>query len=130
MSPFKEGSVDVVRLASPALLYFIYIYPMALQPNAGHGLLNLEASTSHTTTHHSQCISSGRVISPSQRSLPDNTQHSQQTNIHAPGRTGTHNPSRRVAADPCLRPRGFKSFCNISFVTHLPEDGHKFGRNM
>jgi hypothetical protein len=28
--------------------------------------------------------SSGRVISPSQRPLPDNTQHSQQTDIHAP----------------------------------------------
>jgi len=25
------------------------------------------------------------MISPSQRPLPDNTQHSQQTNIHAPG---------------------------------------------
>jgi len=25
---------------------------------------------------------------------------------------------------------GSKSFCNISFVMHLPEDGHKCGRNM
>ena len=28
---------------------------------------------------------SGRVISPTQRPLPDNTQHSQQTDIHATG---------------------------------------------
>jgi hypothetical protein len=36
-------------------------------------------SRSHTTTQHSRYDSSGRVISASQRPLPDNTQHSQQT---------------------------------------------------
>jgi hypothetical protein len=39
-------------------------------------------------------------------SLPDNTRHSQQTNIHAPGGIRTHNLSSRAAAVPCLRPRG------------------------
>jgi hypothetical protein len=33
---------------------YIYIYPMALRPDAGHGLLILEVSRSHTTTHHSR----------------------------------------------------------------------------
>jgi hypothetical protein len=28
------------------------------------------------------------------------------TNIHAPGGIRTHNPSKRAAADPRLRPRG------------------------
>ena len=79
---------------------------MALRPNAGHGLLILEVSGSHTTTHHSRYDSSGRVISSSQRPLPDNTQHSQQTNIHAPGGIRTHNLNRRAAADLRLRPRG------------------------
>jgi len=37
---------------------------------------------------------------------PHNTQHSQQTNIHAPGGFRTHNLSRRAAADQRLRPRG------------------------
>ena len=37
--------------------------------------------------------------------LPDNTQHSQQTNIHAPGGIRTHDLSRRAAADLRLRPR-------------------------
>ena len=46
------------------------------------------------------------MISPSQRLLPDNTQHSQQTNIHAPGGIRTHNISRRAAADLRLRLRG------------------------
>ena len=46
----------------------------------------------------------GWVISPTQRPLPDNTQHS--TDIHFPGGIRTHNLSRRAAVDPRLRPRG------------------------
>jgi len=79
---------------------------VAPRPNAGHGLLILEVSRSHTTTHHSRYDFSGRVISPSQRPLPDNKQHSQQANIHAPGGIRTHDLSRRAAADPPPRPRG------------------------
>jgi hypothetical protein len=41
-----------------------------------------------------------------ERTLPDNTQHSQQTNIHDPGRIRTRNISRRAAVNPCQRPRG------------------------
>ena len=41
---------------------------------------------------------SGRVISSSQRPLPDNTRHSQQTNIHSPGGIRTHDLSRRAAS--------------------------------
>ena len=72
---------------------------MVLRSNAGHCLLILEVSRSHTMTHHSRWDSSGRVISSSQRPLPDNTQHSQQTNNHAPGWIRTRDLSRRVAAD-------------------------------
>ena len=39
----------------------------------GQGLLIHEISRSHTTTHHSQYYSSGRVIRSSQRPLTDNT---------------------------------------------------------
>jgi hypothetical protein len=35
-----------------------------------------------------------------------NTQHSQQTDMHTPSGIRTHNPSRRSAADPRLRPLG------------------------
>ena len=38
--------------------------------------------------------------------LPDNTQPSQWTNIHASGQIRTKSLSRRVAADPRRRPRG------------------------
>ena len=46
------------------------------------------------------------MISPTQRPLPDNTQHLQETNIHGPGGIRTHNPRKRAAADPRLRQRG------------------------
>jgi len=46
------------------------------------------------------------MINPSQRPLPDNTQHSQQTNIQAMGGIRTHHRSRRAALDLRLRPRG------------------------
>jgi len=45
------------------------------------------------------------MINPSQRPLPDNTQHSQQTNIQALGGIRIHNRSRRAAVDLRLRPR-------------------------
>jgi hypothetical protein len=67
---------------------YIYIYIYI------YGAPILDVSRSHTTTHHSRKDSSGRVISSSQRPLPDNTQHSQQTNIHASGRIRTHDLSR------------------------------------
>ena len=76
-----------------------FLFAVALRPTAGHGLLILEVSRSHTTTH---TTSSGRVISSSQRPLPDNTQHSQQTNIQAHGGIRTHDLCRRAAADHAL----------------------------
>jgi hypothetical protein len=56
---------------------------LARQPPVGQSLLINEASRSHTTTHHSRKDSSGRVISSSQRPLPDNTHntHNRQTSI-------------------------------------------------
>ena len=71
-----------------------------------YGAPNLDVSRSHTTTHHSRQDSSGRMINSLQRPLPDNTQHSQQPNIHAPGGIRTHDLNRRAAADVLLRPRG------------------------
>ena len=36
-------------------IQYIYIFfPVALRPNAGHGLLILDVSRSHTTTHHNR----------------------------------------------------------------------------
>jgi hypothetical protein len=78
---------------------------MARQPLVDQGLLIVDASRSHLDTAH-LVDSSGRVITWTQKPLPDNTQHSQQTDIHAPGGIRTRNPSKRAAVDPRLRPRG------------------------
>ena len=45
------------------------------------------------------------MIGLSQRTLPDNTQHSHESNIHAPDGIRTHNPSKRAIAYPRLKPR-------------------------
>jgi len=61
----------------------------------------------HTTTHRSRQGSSGRVISSSQRPLPDNTKHSQPTDIPAPPPYGIRNHSLtgRASEDLRLTPR-------------------------
>ena len=108
---------------------YIYIYiPVAMRPNADHGLPILGVSRSHTATHHSRLDSSGRVISASQRPLPDNTQHSQQTNIHAPGGIRTHNLSRRAAANLRLRPRGHWDRLHIYIYRGPRRNVPDFGR--
>ena len=76
--------IRVKSLTLRLLMSYIYIY----------GAPILDVSKSHTTTQHSRQDSSGRVISSSQRPLPDNTRHSQQTNIHAPGGIRTQDLSR------------------------------------
>ena len=85
--------------------YLVCLF-LAQQPPVGQGLLIHKVSRSHTTTRHSRQDFSGRVISLLQRPLPDNTQHSQQTDIHALGGIRTHSFNRRAAADLRLRPRG------------------------
>ena len=56
---------------------------MAKQPQWARTYL-LSRIHDHTQTHHNRQESSGRVISATQRPLPDNTQHSKGTHIHAP----------------------------------------------
>ena len=52
--------------------------------------------------------SPGREMGPTQKPLPDNTQHSQKTDIHASvvGGIRTRNSGKRAAANPRLRRRG------------------------
>jgi hypothetical protein len=49
----------------------------------GLGIIHKDPHDTHLDTPHS-VVFSGRVIGPSQRPLPDNTQHSQQTDIYTP----------------------------------------------
>ena len=82
----------------------IFLFTMAQQPYWAKAPLS--RIHDHTQTHHTREDSSGRVTSPTQRPVPNNTQHSQQTDIHAPGGIQTRNPSKRAAANPRLRPCG------------------------
>ena len=121
MCYFKNCLLSVCSFSwryNPLWLYFH-------SPVAGFSLLVVEVSWPHTTTRHSRLHSSGRVINPSQRPLPDNTQHSKQTNIHAPGGIRTHNLSRRAAEDLRLRPRGhwnrryfktYNTYTRVNFI--------------
>ena len=65
----------------------------------------LRFSRSHTT-HYRRQDSSGRVISWSQRCLPDNTQHSQQTNIHAPRWDSNPRSQQASGSRPTPQTRG------------------------
>jgi len=71
-----------------------------------HGHLIIEASRSHSVRH----ATLGRTPLDEwsvrrRRPLPNNTQHSQETDIHAPGMIRTRK-SKRAAADPLIRPGG------------------------
>jgi len=50
-------------------------------------------------------------MSPTQRPLLENTQHSQETDIQVPGGIQSRNPSKRRAEDPCFIPRGHWDRC-------------------
>ena len=105
VGPKEEGLVRskcFITVYIALILFFL----LARQPQLGQDPLFHEVTRSHTTTHHSRQDSSRKVISSSQRPLPDNSQHSIQTEIHASGGIRTHNFSRRAAADLRLRPRG------------------------
>jgi len=90
----------------------IYIYisvalRVALRPHSGWWL-SLTGPRHHTHwTHHIWLDSSGRVISPTQRPVRNNTQHSQETNFHASGGVWTRNASNAQTAKPRLRPRSY-----------------------
>jgi hypothetical protein len=61
-------------------------FPMAQQILMSQGLLFIEASRSHSLkTLNTRYDSSGRVVSPTQRPLPDDTQHSQETSMPPAG---------------------------------------------
>jgi len=102
-SPFKSNpSIYNFRCSSlftASLSLTTLFFISRNSPTVGQDLLIYEVSRSHTTTHHSRQDSSGRVISSSHRHLPDNTQHSQQTDIDAPSGFRTHNPSRQSTSE-------------------------------
>jgi hypothetical protein len=83
------------------------VFFMARQPLRGLGLLIFRG---FAITHFRHTTPGKTPLDEwpvRRRHLPDNTQHSQETDIHAPGGIRTHNPNKRAAADPRLRRRGY-----------------------
>ena len=78
-----------------AMLCYVMLRYWRKSPTLGQVLLIHKVSRSHTTTQHCRWDSSGRVISSSQRPLPDNTQHSQQTSMPPLGFEHTASESER-----------------------------------
>ena len=69
----------------------------------GQGQHIIEDSWWHSDTPHSVELL-WTSDQPDTETSTDNKQHSQQTDIHAPGGILTHNPSKQAGADPRLRP--------------------------
>ena len=96
----KDGRTCLFKgneLPSGTVSYFFYHGATAL---VGQGLLIMEDSWSYSDTPHSV----GLLWTSDQPYADTSTwQHSQETDIHAPGGIGIHNPSKRAAADPSLR---------------------------
>ena len=78
---------------------------MVQQPLVGQGFLSCGFTITLNDTNKRK-NSSRRVISLKLRPLPENRQHSQETNFHAFGGIWTQNTGKRTAAEPRLRPRG------------------------
>ena len=76
----------------------------------GQDLLIIDNLLSHSDTPHSVGL-----LWTSDQPDADNKQHSQQTDIYAPGGIWTHNPSKQAAADPHLRPCGQKRLIRIRY---------------
>jgi hypothetical protein len=80
----------------------IFLLLIHTQPLVGQGLIIVEVSWLHLDTPHSVGIPSMSDQPTVETPLPDNTQHSQETDIHAPSRIQTSHPSKQVAVDPHL----------------------------
>ena len=109
------------------VIYGVFVF-LALQPIVvvfftarQRALASSFSRFDHTQRRSTVCRTPLDEINPSQRPLLDNTQHSQQTNIHAHGGIRTHDLSRRAAVDLRLRPRGYwdRQSCDISNINQF-----------
>ena len=87
------------------------------------GLLIIEDSRSHSDTLRSVGLLWTSDQSDAENS--DNTQHSQQTDIHAAGGIRTRKPSKRVAADSRRIPRGHWDR-HIHLCKHISVSGRTY----
>jgi hypothetical protein len=94
----------------------MFFPPTALQPPVGQGLLIIQASRSHSDTPHSVVLLWTSDQPVAETSLPDDTQHSQEADIHAPSGVRIRNPIKPTAADPRLRGRSHWDAYLVSLI--------------
>ena len=102
------------------LILRLFTHSLVKQPTADQSRLILEVSKSHTQWHKSQYDSSGQAVIPSQKFLPDTTKNSNETNIDHPSGVRTRGSGKQSAADPRLRPLGYRDrlrFLKVSNIT-------------
>jgi len=78
-----------------------------LESSIGPGTFHYQASLSNSDTHHTLWNSSGRMIGPPLRLLPNNTQHTKATDNHNPDGILNRNLNMRAAAGPRHRSPGY-----------------------
>ena len=105
----------------------LILFPfMAQQPLLGQDLPTIQAPRSHPIRHTT--ISTTPLDESSDQldvGISDNTQHSQETDIHASGGIRTHNSNTREAPDPRLRPRGRRDRQRL--LTEYKKSGKRLG---
>ena len=118
---------------SSSLYIYLFVCFWRDSPQLGHGFLIHHDSRSHITTHHNQYDSSGRVISSSQRLLPENTQHSQQTSpvgfepaIPASKRQQTHGVNRATTGVGCRYSRNLVKLQAIQIMAFFHHNAISF----
>jgi hypothetical protein len=104
-----------------------FFFPMARQPLGGLGRLIFRG---FTITHFVDTPHSVGLLR--HRDLYLTTHNTQQeTDIHALGGIRTHNPSKRAAVDPRLRPRGhwnrpqMSAYVYQTIRRHMPKDSKR-----
>ena len=86
----------------------------------------------HTHTHTTVGRAPLDELSARRRPLPDDTQHSQETDIHGAGGIRTRNPSKRAAVYPRLRsrvPSSYHSVYSLEFGCILFQLMHEVNNN-
>ena len=96
---------NIKNYSTGFVLFFVPPPPVALRPNAGHGLLIL-GSFSITCNDASQSVGLP-WMSDQPKAETSTSQHTTlNTDIHVPGGIRTHNPSKQAVVDPHFKPRG------------------------
>jgi hypothetical protein len=120
------------RVQTVTLLMQLYIFFHGATAPSGPGPPHCQGFTSHLDTTHAVGLlwTSDRPVA---ETTPDNTQHSQETDIHAPGGIRTSNSSKLAAAYPRLRRRGhsdqLSNFIQVNNFTvkHYPSTKGSLG---